>query len=82
MGEQSREYSRLRWRCRRGIRELDLMLGAWLDAAAGASAQQLAQFERLLELPDPELESYLVWGARPADPALAAMVRSVRELHP
>jgi succinate dehydrogenase flavin-adding protein (antitoxin of CptAB toxin-antitoxin module) len=58
------------------------MLGAWLDVAEGASAQQLAEFARLLELPDPELERYLVWGARPADPALAAMVAAVRELHP
>jgi succinate dehydrogenase flavin-adding protein (antitoxin of CptAB toxin-antitoxin module) len=58
------------------------MLGAWLDVAAGASAQQLAEFARLLELPDPELERYLVWGAQPDDPALAAMVAAIRELHP
>ena len=82
MAEQSMEHSRLRWRCRRGIRELDLMLEAWLEGAAGASAHQLAEFARLLELPDPELERYLVWGDRPADPALAAMAAAIRELHP
>ena len=75
------ERSRLRWRCRRGTRELDLVLSAWLETAfEHSSAQQRAEFEQLLELPDPELERYLLWGARPDAPARAALVQAIRGL--
>ena len=51
----------LAWRCRRGVKELDLILGAWLERHyAQASASDRALFERLLELPDPELAGYLL----------------------
>ncbi|MDR3390751.1 MAG: succinate dehydrogenase assembly factor 2 [Sulfuriferula sp.] len=44
---------RLRWRCRRGMLELDLVLGRFLHVhCAGLTAQQLAEFDALLDLPD------------------------------
>lgn len=77
------EQSRLRWRCRRGMRELDLMLGGWLECCfERASLQQRAEFERLLELPDPDLEDYLLWGVRPNEPERAALVEAIRGLRP
>jgi len=54
------EAGRLRWRCRRGMRELDQLLGWYLDhryATADAAAQ--AAFADLLEQPDPELWHWL-----------------------
>ena len=48
--------SRLRWRCRRGMRELDVLLLRYLDRefrAASPGAQ--AAFERLLSAQDPEI---------------------------
>jgi antitoxin CptB len=72
------EQSRIRWRCRRGIKELDLMLTAWVAACwDGADPAVRAQFSRLLELPDPELEHYLVFQARPDEPGLAAIIESI-----
>jgi antitoxin CptB len=62
------------WRCRRGVKELDLILGAWLEQRyAQASADERALFARFLELPDPELAGYLLQHARPADPDFAAL---------
>jgi len=54
------EISRLRWRCRRGMRELDQLLGWYLDAryAQGTAATKTA-FSTLLEQPDPELWDWL-----------------------
>ena len=52
--------ARLRWRCRRGRRELDLLLQRYLNEhyeQAGAAEQ--ACFEALLECSDPELEDRL-----------------------
>jgi antitoxin CptB len=63
------------WRCRRGVKELDLILGHWLDQRyAQASADERALFARFLELPDPELAGYLLSHAKPADPEFAALV--------
>lgn len=71
--------ARLAWRCRRGTRELDLLLQRWLQQAyAGADERQRALFEGLLELPDPELADLLLAGLQPAEPALAALVQAIR----
>ena len=44
----------------RGTREADLLLGRFADAhLAGMDAGQLARFEALLELPDPDLVDWL-----------------------
>ena len=53
--------SKLRWQCRRGMRELDELLLAYLDThyAAASSADKEA-FEALLVLSDPELAGYLL----------------------
>jgi len=65
----------LAWRCRRGVKELDLILSGWLERQyALASARDQGLFERLLELPDAQLAAYLWGDARPVDPDFAALV--------
>jgi antitoxin CptB len=59
----------LRWRCRRGMRELDVLLDRYLRErypCAPESEQQA--FEALLDLPDPQLHAYLMRREVPADP--------------
>ena len=47
---------RLRWRCRRGMLELDLVLAQFLQLhGARLTVPQLAELDALLDLPDPEL---------------------------
>jgi len=54
---------------RRGVHELDLVMGAFADANLPAmSAAELDEFERLLEAPDPELLAWIV-GEAPAPAA-------------
>jgi succinate dehydrogenase flavin-adding protein (antitoxin of CptAB toxin-antitoxin module) len=63
------------------MRELDLMLSAWLELGfERSSVQQRAEFEQLLELSDPELERYLLWGARPDEPQRACLIEAIRGL--
>ena len=58
--------ARLRWRCRRGMRELDELLGRFAAADSPfANASQCEAFERLLELPDPLLADWLILGGDP-----------------
>ena len=66
----------LRWRCRRGMKELDFLLLRYLRHAQ-ASSDERAAFTAFLELPDPDLVRYLIAGDVPDDPQLAALCRAV-----
>ena len=46
---------RLRWRCRRGLLELDIVLGRFIEHYAGLDARQQAAFENMLDMPDTQL---------------------------
>lgn len=69
---------RLRWRCRRGLLEVDLILEGFaardLPLLDAADAVRLGA---LLEHPDPILLEWLL-GRDPPPPELASMVRRVR----
>ena len=73
------EMNRLRWRCRRGLLENDLVLARFLERhGATLDRERLAALDELLALPDPELWA-LVSGASECDePRLAAMVAMLR----
>ncbi|MBN8884385.1 MAG: succinate dehydrogenase assembly factor 2 [Rudaea sp.] len=73
------EAGRLRWRCRRGMRELDQLLGWYLDTryeSADGTAQ--AAFAELLEQPDPELWHWLQGHGAPEDVRFRAIVDEIR----
>ncbi len=71
--------NRLRWQCRRGMRELDELLLAFLEARGDAlDEDELALVARLLEFPDQLLLDWLMGAARPMDPSLAEAVDLVR----
>jgi len=68
----------LRWRCRRGMKELDVVLERWLEAGCpGADESSLPALDRLLAAPDPELAGWLFGPERPADPVLRAIVDAI-----
>ena len=68
----------LLWRCRRGMKELDLLLERFARARLPlADAQQHRRFEALLELPDPVLAAYLLGGEAP-EPELGSLVAQIR----
>jgi len=71
--------NQVRWRCRRGTRELDTLLGRFLDLGYGLlTPAQKECFSRLLDQKDPELYDWLVGRDTPADESLAMMVSHVR----
>ena len=72
---------RLRWCCRRGMKELDVLLDRFADRVLSqASAAECRLFAELLELPDPLLAGYLLGGATPAEPHLAQAIGRLRAL--
>ena len=61
--------ARLRWRCRRGARELDLLLLRFLEREyphLGAREQSL--FGSLLDEADPDLYAWITGQSEPANP--------------
>jgi antitoxin CptB len=76
------DIARLRWRCRRGMRELDAVLQSFAESSlATLDGADLARFERILELPDPELFAYLTGRNAPADLDIARLIERVRSSH-
>jgi len=72
---------RLRWRCRRGMRELDRLLERYLDTAwAAASEAERGVFLRLLDCEDDRLWRWFLGHETPPDADLAALVQRIRDL--
>ena len=46
---------RIRWRCRRGLLELDIVLGQFIEHYTRLDTQQKIVFDSLLDLPDTAL---------------------------
>jgi antitoxin CptB len=73
------EYARLRWRCRRGMRELDTVLQEFLATSfASLSDADKSNFAAILDLPDPELYGYLAGRMEPPDQGRAALIARIR----
>jgi antitoxin CptB len=68
----------LEWRCRRGMKELDILLLRYVRGPlAAASSDERAAFAEFLELPDPDIARYLLAGDVPDDPRQAALCRAL-----
>lgn len=77
----SAHRSRLRWHCRRGCLELDIILERYLDRAYDqASLAERADFEQLLELEDRQLQRWFIAEEDPHDPDLQSIVDAVRAI--
>lgn len=72
--------ARLRWLCRRGSRELDLLLQGFLERGYPAlSSLDKARFRDLLEENDPDIYAWVVGRAKPANPGYQALVDAMRK---
>ena len=72
------EASRLRWQCRRGMRELDELLLRYLDEYYPSDSEtEKAAFQAVLELPDPELNGYLLQRQTPSSEPIARVVERI-----
>ena len=74
MSEQ--EMNRLRWRCRRGLLENDLVLERFLERhGSELGEEQLSAFKTLLDYADDELWGIVSGRSECRDPALGEVVR-------
>jgi antitoxin CptB len=73
------ELNRLRWRCRRGMLENDLILARFLDARGETmTGDEVAALDRLLDLADNELWDLLAGRAEAKDATLRPLLDALR----
>jgi antitoxin CptB len=73
------EFDRIRWQCRRGLLELDLVLERFLrENSEKLTARELATFRRLLSVPDNDLWDWISGRADPGDRALGELIERLR----
>lgn len=74
------ELARLRWQCRRGTRELDILLGNYLEHHyLNADREEQRYFVDLLALEDTKLIAYLLGDKSPDSKEMASLVNKIRE---
>ncbi|MEE1674425.1 succinate dehydrogenase assembly factor 2 [Agarivorans aestuarii] len=70
--------SRLKWACRRGMLELDVLFMPFVDEAYDElSDEQKLTFKRLLACDDPDLFAWFMGHKECEDAPLAAMVKLI-----
>ena len=73
------EADRVRWHCRRGLLELDLILGRFMDRHyEGLDEEARAAFRDLLERPDGDLLDWALGKSAPAEARYRRVVDLLR----
>ncbi|CAA6810226.1 MAG: Unknown protein [uncultured Thiotrichaceae bacterium] len=80
------ELSHLKWRCRRGTKELDLIMNKYLDehyADPNSSADEASRgaFKELLNLEDPTLYAMLLGDIEGENAAQIALLQTLRDMN-
>jgi len=75
------ERARLRWLCRRGVRELDIVLMTWLEHHHDKATEgERTAFVELLAKDDPELFDLLFGKVAAQTPAQRQLLMSLRRI--
>ena len=75
------DHSKLRWRCRRGTKELDTLTTRYLDNFyPHANDDEQRAFASLLEMQDPELHSILTREQQVSDPLVVSIVTKIHSV--
>ncbi len=76
---EDEQLERLRWQCRRGMLEVDLLLNRFLQTGyAQLTDEDKRRFVSLLEYPDQVLLAWLMGRERPVDGGVAHVVDRIR----
>ncbi len=72
---------RVRWRCRRGLLELDIVLGRFIDRHYSTlDEQQRLAFDELLDLPDTEFWDLITGAKEPIHLRQRGVLASIQEV--
>ncbi|MDH4115313.1 MAG: succinate dehydrogenase assembly factor 2 [Burkholderiaceae bacterium] len=73
------ELQRVRWRCRRGLLELDIMLGRFIESQyAQLDEDERYEFDALLDMPDNPLWDMIAGRLEAAPGGQQALLEKIR----
>jgi len=80
MSSRMAEYSELKWRCRRGMLELDILLNTYLDKKYNTmSQQQGAVFTQVLDYPDQVLLDLLLGNMQSSNTEINSLITDIQQ---
>ncbi|PHS72009.1 MAG: succinate dehydrogenase assembly factor 2 [Cycloclasticus sp.] len=72
------EKSKLLWRCRRGVKELDVLFTRFVESSYdNLSDSEKKAFDKLLEIEDPEILGFMLHNIIPDDADVAKIVEKI-----
>lgn len=78
--DTAKDLKRLRWKCRRGMLELDLILKAFLERSFNTlKKNEINAFELILELEDDELFGLLMGHSEALNQADQSLIKRIRQ---
>ena len=81
MKTHAADYAELKWRCRRGMLELDILLNSYLDKHYHTmSQQQGVVFSEVLEYPDQVLFDLLLGNMQSSDVRVNRLVSEIQRI--
>ena len=80
--DNSQLKAKLLWRCRRGMKELDVLMQRYVEEKYFQSTdKQKAAFEQLLQMQDPDLYGLILGRIEDADKDIMYVVSTLTEYH-
>ena len=75
----SKKKSRLLWRCRRGIKEMDIVLQDFIkDSYDELNNENKSAFSKLLEEQDLDILNWILGKDKPEDTELIEIIKKIR----
>jgi antitoxin CptB len=76
----TREQERIRWRSRRGLLEMDLILNRFLEQhLTHLTEGEIKSFDALLQLPDNDLLDLAMARKEPEDASVVSLLEKIRK---
>ncbi|MCZ2720823.1 succinate dehydrogenase assembly factor 2 [Marinomonas sp. 15G1-11] len=76
--ERSMEFNRLKWHCRRGMLELDILLEPFMEEVFETLGEEDKRcFRKLIECEDQDIFVWFMQKEVPTDPDLARIVKLI-----
>jgi len=76
------EYAELKWRCRRGMLELDILLNSYLDKHYNTMSQQQGDiFSEVLDYPDQVLFDLLLGNMQSSDAGVNRLITEIQRIN-
>jgi len=72
------DKSKLLWRCRRGVKELDVLFTNFVESSYDDLDDiERAAFDKLLAIEDPDILGFMLYNEEPKDPDVAKIVEKI-----